>query len=144
MSDIAARYTLYKHLKNNPMKYSAKDSKKTKLTEAQIVTEVLDSFVDYKVNMPKELKFVSDHGILLFPSFWLRVQKVMYVLAKESPAKLGAGMLMHEALGISVASYYDSNIISKLGDIVNIPPSITDPLDVVLPVDFLEDITFWM
>jgi hypothetical protein len=144
MSDIAARYTLYKHLKNNPMKYDAKSGKKAKLTDAQIVTEVLDSFVDYKVNMPKELKFVSDHGILLFPSFWLRIQKVMYVLAKEAPAKLGTGMLMHEALGISVASYYDSNIISKIGDIVNVPPSITDPLDVFVPVDFLEDITFWM
>ena len=68
----------------------------------------------------------------------------MYVLAKEAPAKLGAGVLMNEALGISVASYYDSNIFSKMGDIVNIPPSITDPLDVVLPVDFLQDVTSWM
>jgi hypothetical protein len=31
-----------------------------------------------------------------------------------------------------------------MGDIVNIPPSITDPMDVVLPTDFLEDITFWL
>jgi len=144
MSDIAARYTLYKHLKNNPKKFDAKKNKKVNMTESQIVTEVLDSFVDYKVNMPKELKFVSDHGILLFPSFWLRIQKVMYVLAKESPAKVGTGLLFHEAFGLSAASYYDSNIFSKMGEIVNLPPSITDPMDVFLPVDFLQDITAWL
>jgi hypothetical protein len=144
MSDISARYALYRHLKENPVKYDPKTRKNVKMTEDQIVTEVLESFVDYKVNMPKELKFLSDHGVLLFPSFWLRVQKIMYVMAKESPLKVLTSLFIEEALGLSGGSYYDSNILSKMGDIVNIPPSITDPMDVVLPTDFLEDITFWL
>ena len=91
--------------------------------------------------MPKELKALNDYGILLFPSFWLRIQKVIYALVKENPAKVTAGITLSEMLNINVESYFDSNIIAKLGNgIIHQPPLFTDPLDAVIPTDLFQEL----
>jgi hypothetical protein len=135
MTDISARYTLYKHLMN-----TRGDNNNSPKTENEVVIKVLEAFVDYKVNMPKELKVMSDYGVILFPSFWLRIQKVIYAIAKDNPAKVAAGITLSELLSINVESYYDSNIIAKAGNIIHQPPIFTDPLDVIMPTDLIEEL----
>ena len=143
MADIAARYTLYTHLKNNNNKIDVRRKKRTrKMNEEEIVLTVMEAFVDYKVNMPKEVKYLSDHGILLFPSFWMRIQKIIYSISKNNPLKVGTGLILAEALDLHIASYYDSNIFSKFGEIFNAPPPITDPWDIVIPTALYEQASF--
>jgi hypothetical protein len=142
MADVAARLTLYEHLMENNRLPGKKGPKSKKLSDKEIVETVLEAFVDYKVNMPKELKVLSDYGILLFPSFWLRIQKVVYAIAKENPAKVAGGMLLEDMLNVNVSSYMDSNIFAKYGEIINEPPVFTDPIDAILPADFLSQASF--
>ncbi len=147
-SDIAARYTLYTHLMNNrkTIDPSNKDNfgknKKRKMTEEEIVIKVLEAFVDYKVNMPKELKALSDYGVLLFPSYWLRVQKIIYAMAKDNPLKIVPALMLEDILNMHVASIADSNVFTKFANgIITEPPVFTDPLDMIIPTDFVD--TIW-
>ncbi len=143
MADIAARYTLYTHLKKNNGKIDiARKTRKRKMSEEEIIETVMEAFVDYKVNMPKEVKMLSDHGILLFPSFWMRIQKVMYSIAKDNPLKVGTGLILAEAMDLHIASYYDSNIFAKFGEIFNAPPPLTDPVDIIIPTALYEQASF--
>jgi hypothetical protein len=67
LTDVMAKETLYRYLTQE---------KKMNPTDAKI--QVLDSFPDYKENMPIAIKALSDVGIIMFPSFWLRIQKIIY------------------------------------------------------------------
>jgi len=138
MADVASKYTLYKHLMNKRDYYDAESRTKKEYTEGEIGIKVNEAFVDYKVNMPKNVKVASDYGILLFPSFWMRIQKVMYAIAKDNPAKIASGLALSELLDLSVSTYADSNIFSKAGVMFNEPPVFTDTLDAIIPTDFLE------
>jgi len=60
LTDVMAKETLYRHLVQN---------QNVAPEEARI--RVLDSFPDYKENMPLAIKGLSDLGILMFLSFWL-------------------------------------------------------------------------
>lgn len=140
MTDISSRYALYKHLMNTRgSNNNASDTRGNPITEEEVVVKVLEAFVDYKVNMPKELKVMSDYGVILFPSFWLRIQKVIYALAKDNLLKVGAGITLSEMLSLPIESYYDSNIFAKAGNIINQPPVFTDPLDIILPTDLIAE-----
>ena len=134
-TDVASRYTLYKHLKKNPKHYDPKTKTTRDMTEEEIINKVLEAFVDYKVNMPKNIKVLSDYGVLLFPSFWMRVQKVMYSIAKENPAKVATGVFISQMFEFQVPTYADSNIFVKAGNIFNEPPVFTNPVDAVFPTD---------
>ena len=142
MADVASRYALYNHLRKNSGKIDVSTKKQYKqMNEEEIVETVLEAFVDYKVNLPKELKVTSDYGVLMFPSFWLRIQKVIYAISKDNPLKIAAGLTLQEVLDIHVDSYFDSNIFSKAGDIVNMPPVFTDPVDMLFPTKLIEQLS---
>jgi len=113
MSDIIPRGILLQHLMD------------TGVSEADAIATVTDAFIDYKQNMPKELKVISDYGLLMFPSFWMRIQRVILHLAKEKPATAMAGMTLEAMLDLNVPSILDANLVSKLtGEygIVGAPP----------------------
>ena len=142
MADVASRYALYNHLRKNSGKIDVSTKKQYKqMSEEEIVETVLEAFVDYKVNLPKELKVTSDYGVLLFPSFWLRIQKVIFAISKDNPLKIAAGLTLQEVLDIHVDSYFDSNIFAKAGDIVNMPPVFTDPVDMLFPTKLIEQLS---
>jgi hypothetical protein len=71
----------------------------------------------------------------------LRIQKIIYALAKNNPLKVAAGTTMSELFNVNVDSYFDSNIVSKLSNgIIHQPPLFTDPLDAVIPTDLWKEI----
>jgi DNA-binding phage protein len=101
LSDVMAKETLYRHLTSNGMS--------TKKAEA----EVIDSFPDYKEAMPTNVRQLSDVGILMFPSYWLRIQKTIYRMIKDRPVSFGIEEAINELAGLEGSSIEDSNIISK-------------------------------
>jgi hypothetical protein len=102
LTDVLAKETLYRHLVENK-RMSADDARIT----------VLDSFPDYKENMPLAIKQLSDAGIIMFPSFWLRIQKIIYRMARDKPIALSTELMIQEALGTDVNTIFEANIINK-------------------------------
>ena len=102
LTDVLAKETLYRHLVQNE-NFSAEDAK----------IKVLDSFPDYKENMPLAVKQLSDIGIIMFPSFWLRIQKVIYRLARDKPINLASELMLEEAFGANIETIIKSNIVNK-------------------------------
>ena len=101
LSDVMAKETLYRHLTSNGMS--------TKKAEA----EVIDSFPDYKEAMPINVRQMSDVGILMFPSYWLRIQKTIYRMVKDRPVSFGIEEAINEFVGLDGSSIEDANIVSK-------------------------------
>jgi hypothetical protein len=123
-ADLVPRWILYKDLKEKGV------------SEKDAVLDALESFIDYKMNMPKEVKVLSDFTVLLFPSFWFRIQKVIYRLAKENPFSFGSTLIANEILGLKGAHIINSNIIDKFfsdrTDVLNYPEL---GLDTLIPVN---------
>lgn len=113
MSDIIPRGILLRHLMDDGM------------NEAEAILQVTDAFIDYKQNMPKELKVMSDYGILLFPSFWMRIQRVIYRLATKKPVTVMAALAAEEIFMLDIPTIFDANLYAKMtgyGTIVDAPP----------------------
>lgn len=101
LSDVAAKETYYRYLVNSGI-----DSKKAEI-------EVIDSFPDYKEGLPTNVKQLSDMGILMFPSYWIRIQKAIYRMLKNKPVSFGTELAIQDYLEINSAQIWDQNIISK-------------------------------
>jgi len=113
------------------------------MSEKEAIQITTDAFIDYKINMPKELKVISDYGVLLFPSFWMRIQKVIYSTLKASPATTAVGLGMQNAFDIHMETILDSNLMYKMFgkdlsgmglSFVNAPPI---GLDTFIPTDLI-------
>ena len=76
----------------------------------------VETFIDYRLNMPAEIKALSDYGVLMFPGFWMKAQKVIYNLVVNHPLNAGAGVLVSDLLGIKGGSIVDANLLSKLAN----------------------------
>ena len=97
-------------------------------TENEAIQDVTDSFFDYTANMPESMKLLSDYGILLFPTFWARIQRVIFMLGRDQPVSLASAFLISEMLGLDSTHIIGSNLISKFdnGSILNSPEVTTD------------------
>ena len=97
-------------------------------TENEAIQDVTDSFFDYTANMPESMKLLSDYGVLLFPTFWARVQRVIILLGRDQPVSLASAFLISEMLGLDSTHIIGSNLISKFdnGSILNSPEVTTD------------------
>lgn len=102
LTDVLAKETLYRHFVEN---------KGMSPQDARI--EVLDSFPDYKENMPLAVKQLSDVGIIMFPSFWLRIQKVIYRMMRDKPINLATEMMIQDMVGSNVNTIFEANVINK-------------------------------
>jgi hypothetical protein len=102
LTDVMAKETLYRHFVQN-QGMSAEDAR----------IKVLDSFPDYKENMPLAVKQLSDMGVIMFPSFWLRIQKIIYRMARDKPINLATELMVQEALGSNINTIFEANIINK-------------------------------
>ncbi len=101
LSDVMAKETYYRYLTDGGM-----DPKKAEV-------EVIDMFPDYKEGMPKSMQQLSDLGILMFPNYWVRVQKAIYRLAKGRPVSFGTELAIEQWLGINAPQIWDQNIYNK-------------------------------
>ena len=102
LTDVLAKETLYRHLVQN---------QNVSPEEARI--RVLDSFPDYKENMPLAIKTLSDMGIIMFPSFWLRIQKIIYRMARDKPVGLATELMVQEMIGSDINTIFEANVINK-------------------------------
>ncbi len=101
LTDILAKETYYRYLVQQGI-----DPKKAE-------TEVVDSFPDYKEGLPTRVKQLSDVGILMFPSYWIRIQKAIYRMMKNRPVSFGTEMAIEDWAGIDAPQIWDQNIIKK-------------------------------
>jgi len=100
-ADIVARGILVKHMMDEGK------------TEEEAIIAATDAFINYKQNMPKQLKILSDYGVLLFPSFWMRIQRVIWSLLKRNPATAMAALSMEEMIQMNIATVFDANLVAK-------------------------------
>ena len=100
-ADLIPRWILYKHNKNAGM------------SENDATKDALLSLLDYKITMPPSLKFMSDLYLMPYPSFFLRIQRVIVNLLEKNPVSLSANLLSNELLGNHGQNILSSNIFSK-------------------------------
>ncbi len=115
-TDAMARWALYRHLQNTGM-----DNK-------EAAKRARSSFIDYRPNLPGWIKNASDFGLVLYPTFMLRIQPVIWNILTEHPVKT-ISVALHTAMLNKVLS-------TELGDanILNSNPTnwfMNDPLQVV-------------
>jgi len=100
-ADIIARGILVKHMMDEGK------------TEEEAIIAATDAFINYKQNMPKQLKILSDYGVLLFPSFWMRIQRVIWSLLKRNPVTAVAALSLEEVIQLNMPTVFDANLMSK-------------------------------
>lgn len=122
LGDTTSRWALYQTRVTQGIKKFKVDHKRVpdkneiEAIKKDASIDALDAFIDYRLNMPQEVKMLSDYGVLMFPSFWMRAQKVIYNLAKYHPINSGMGYFIADWLGIGGASILDANVLSKVGN----------------------------
>jgi len=114
-ADLIPRWILYKHNKNAGM------------TEEQATQDALLSLLDYKITMPPSLKFMNDLYLMPYPSFFLRIQRVLLGLLEKNPVSLSVNLLSNELIGNHGQNILGSNIFTKFekGTIF------TNPFDII-------------
>jgi hypothetical protein len=130
ITDALSKYTLAQNLLQ---KINPKTKKKYTVEEAYI--EANTSFVDYRINLPKEIKAASDYGVLLFPSFWMRIQKSIMGLVRYHPFTALSAYAVEDLIGTGGLNIMDSNIIKKAfeGNVAHNPEDLLN-LNVVSPI----------
>ena len=123
LGDIMAKWSLYKYYVQKYSEQYMKEYKTSGVPVAELQKikdragiEASDMFIDYRINMPKEIKVLSDLGIMMFPSFWIRAQKIVWNLGKNYPVNVGVGYVVADLLGMEGASIVDANIINKASE----------------------------
>lgn len=125
LTDVLAKETLYRHYVQN-----------IGMTDEQARIKVLDSFPDYKENLPLSVKQLSDVGIIMFPSFWLRIQKAIYRMMRDKPINLASELMIQDMLGTDVNTIFEANIINKSNTFGGLIHSPFEPVGIgsVVPV----------
>lgn len=114
-ADLIPRWILYNHNLNKGM------------SDEEAAKDALLSLLDYKVQMPPELKFLSDLYFIPFPSFGLRIQKVLIAMAMKQPVSLAEQLGVNLLLGAHGENMVSSNIVSKWDN----GTIITNPNDII-------------
>lgn len=77
MSDFAAKYVLYNY-----------HTKKKGMSHAEALFESHEAFINYEVPSNKTLQFLNDIGLVMFTKYYLRIQRVIYILLRKHPASI--------------------------------------------------------
>lgn len=105
LTDVLAKETYYRYL-----------TQEMKMSDVQATETVIESFPDYKENMPMAVKQLSDMGILMFPAFWMRIQKVIYRMARDKPVNLALELQIENMLNTDLENIIDANIVNKFNE----------------------------
>lgn len=130
LADALSKYVLAKHLMEQENPRSGERGKRRKYTKEEAYSRANDTFIDYRTNMPHEIKALSDYGILMFPAYWMKVQKVIAGLVKYHPVSALGSYAMESAMGAGGMNVLDQNVISKAGGyygIIHSPTEIIGP-----------------
>ena len=89
ISDFLARYTLYQH----------DMTKKNALTHEQAVQRASEAFINYDVPTHRKIQYANDSGLIMFSKYYIRIQKVLARIYKDSPGRVLAIMAAEHMLG---------------------------------------------
>jgi hypothetical protein len=79
VSDLVARYALYRHLT---------ERKKNPLSKAEAIEKVVKRFVNYDVPTHRLIQWGNDMGLIWFSKYYLRIQAALWEMMKEEPARM--------------------------------------------------------
>lgn len=121
--DVVSKYTLAKSLLQRVHPDTLGTDNPRLYTIEEAYSEANETFIDYRRNMPPPIKALSDYGILLFPSFWMKAQKIVVGLAYYHPWTAIGGYATADVIGMNNANFMDVNIINKIldGRVINNP-----------------------
>jgi hypothetical protein len=120
--DVIAKVILHEHLVEIGVREFKKENKGrgpnkeelAKINEDKAL-EAVTSLIDYKMNIPRELRFLEQTGITSFISFWSRIQKVMLVNLRNNPVNALTTILINEMFNLDGGTIFDANIFDKWG-----------------------------
>lgn len=116
-TDVVSKIVLYEHLINTRVdEFEKSKGRKPNKDETYKISEesaleVVKDFIDYKVNMPREVQFLEHLGVTSFMSFFLRVQRVMVKSITQNPVNAALTMIMNNLLG--GATIFDANAFDR-------------------------------
>lgn len=111
LSDFAARYALYKHLRTHP---------KQGVGKAEALSKASEAFVNYDTPTSKQLQYLNDMGIVPFTKYYLRIFKTLMNAYRDNPGRaIGVGVLNEYAEWAS--TFMDSGIWNKGFNPMGIP-----------------------
>ena len=131
LSDALSKYTLAEHLyggDGTPAKRNPKTKKA--YTKQEAYFKANETFIDYRRNIPSEIKALSDYGIIMFPAYWMRVQKVIGSLVVYHPISSLGSFAIESAMGVDQLNVLNQNIFSKINaysGIVHTPGEMVGP-----------------
>lgn len=108
ISDFLARYTLYQH----------DMTKKNPLTHEQAVQRASESFINYDVPTHRKIQYANDSGLIMFSKYYIRIQKILGRIYKDSPGRVLAIMAAEHMLG-DQPTVLDSGVTNHFGNPFN-------------------------
>ena len=117
--DVAMKIILQEHLvEEKTAEFKKKNGRKPNKAEADMIAnqasmDSLKSGIDYKMNIPRELRILEQTGITSFVSFWARIQKIILTSARDNPVNAMLTILINEMLGASGATIFDASLFDR-------------------------------
>jgi len=137
--DVIAKVIDYENSLEIAVKKFKKDNKrepnKIELKELsdKAAQDALQNFIDYKVNIPREFRFLEQTGITSFISFTSRIQRVMLRSLRNNPVNAAVTIVLNDMLNLEGGStIFDANIFER-----NIFKTPSLGMDVIFPTKIL-------
>lgn len=106
MSDFVARYTLYNHLVTRA---------RNPLDQDTAIQRIVETFVNYDIPTHRTLQYLNDTGIVFFTKYYIRIQKVLFQLFQEQPAR-GLMLGLFSSLFDDVPVILESSVVGQVGN----------------------------
>lgn len=106
LSDFVARYTLFQYQTTRAVNPLSREEALRKATEA---------FINYDVPTHRAIQYLNNMGILPFTKYYMRIQKVIFQLWRENPARAMA-LLAFNMFFDGVQTVMDSSFLARAGN----------------------------
>ncbi len=133
-TDVIGKVIYYEHAVKFKTRTFIKDNDRgpnkaeAEAIDEESAQEAVRNFVDYKMNMPKELRVLEQVGITSFITFTAKIQKVIFESIRDNPLNAVMSMIGGDLMGDAGSSIFEANILD--GDIFRLP---SPGVDVILP-----------
>lgn len=105
ISDFLARYTLYQH-----------DIKS--MSHEQAVQRASEAFINYDVPTHRKMQYANDSGLIMFSKYYVRIQKILGRIYKDSPGRVMALLAAEHMIG-DQPTVLDSGFTHRFGNPFN-------------------------
>lgn len=106
MSDFVARYTLHQHLTTRA---------RNPLDRETSIQRIVETFVNYDIPTHRTLQYLNDTGVVFFTKYYIRIQKVLFQLFQEQPAR-GLLLGLFSSLFDEIPVVLESSAVGQVGN----------------------------